>query len=78
MKIGRGVVEKQLSAESLSFRVARTMPEIPHEYIVRSADIEAAYVALFNTIMEHGVCERWASRVTNGISIRATVGNIGR
>jgi len=48
--------------ESLSFRVARTMPEIPHEYIVRSPDNEAAYVALFNAIMEHGVCERWAGR----------------
>ena len=41
--------------ESLSFRVARTMPEIPHEYVVRGPDNEAAYVALFNAIMEHGV-----------------------
>jgi len=38
------------------------MPEIPHEYVVRSPDSEAAYVALFNAIMEHGVCERWAGR----------------
>jgi hypothetical protein len=48
--------------ESLSFRVARTMPEIPHEYIVRSPDTAVAYVALFSAIMEHGVYERWAGR----------------
>ena len=47
---------------SLSFRFARTMPEIPHEYVVRSPDNEAAYVALFTAIMEHGVYERWAGR----------------
>lgn len=62
---------------SLSFRFARTMPEIPHEYVVRSPDNEAAYVAMFTAIMRHGVYERWAG-VTSGISIRATVGNIGR
>jgi len=48
--------------ESLSFRFARTMPEIPHEYVVRGPENEAAYVALFNAIMEHGVYERWAGR----------------
>jgi hypothetical protein len=48
--------------DSLSFRVAKTMPEIPHEYVVRSPDNEAAYVALFSAIMEHGVYERWAGR----------------
>jgi len=37
-------------------------PKFPHEYVVRSPDSEAAYVALFNAIMEHGVCERWAGR----------------
>src|SRR4051794_17718164 len=47
---------------SLSFRFARTMPEIPHEYVVRSPDNEAAYVALFTAIMGHGVYERWAGR----------------
>jgi hypothetical protein len=45
---------------SLSFRFARTMPEIPHEYVVRSPDNEAAYVALFTAIMGHGVYECWA------------------
>jgi hypothetical protein len=48
--------------ESLFFRFARTMPEIPHEYVVRNADNEAAYAALFNAIMERGVYERWAGR----------------
>ena len=48
--------------DGLSFRFASTMPEIPHEYVVRSPHNEAAYVALFSTIMEHGVYERWAGR----------------
>jgi len=48
--------------ESLSFRFAKTMPEIPHEYVVRTPDNEAAYVALFNAIMEHGVYRHWAGR----------------
>ena len=48
--------------DSLSFRFAKTMPEIPHEYVVRAPHNEAAYVALFSTIMEHGVNERWAGR----------------
>ena len=38
------------------------MPEIPHEYVVRSPDNEAAYAALFNAIMEHGVYELWRGR----------------
>ena len=46
----------------LSFRFARTMPEIPHEYVVRSPDNEAAYMALFTAIKGHGVYERWAGR----------------
>ena len=48
--------------ESPSFRLARTMPEILHEYVIRSPDNEAAYVALFSAIMEGGVFERWAGR----------------
>ena len=46
----------------LQFRVAKTMPEIPHEYTVRKPETEAAYVALFSAIMERGVCEHWAGR----------------
>jgi hypothetical protein len=48
--------------ESLSFRLARTTPEILHEYVIRSPDNEAAYVALFSAIMEGGVFQRWAGR----------------
>jgi hypothetical protein len=44
---------------ALSFRIAKTMPEIPHEYVVRSPENEAAYVALFNLIVAHGVHEKW-------------------
>ena len=44
---------------ALSFRVAVTMPECPHEYVVRTAENEEAYVALFNLIVEKGVREKW-------------------
>jgi hypothetical protein len=47
---------------ALSFRVAKTMPEIPHEYVVRNPENEEAYVALFNLILEHGVDEMWRGR----------------
>jgi len=43
--------------DSLSFRFARTT-----QYVVRSPDNEAAYVALFDAIMEHGVYGHWAGR----------------
>ena len=46
----------------LSFREAKTMPECPHEYAVRTPENEAAYVALFNLIIEHGVPETWGGR----------------
>jgi hypothetical protein len=47
---------------ALSFRVAKTMPEIPHEYVVRTPENESAYVALFNLIVEQGVYEKWRGR----------------
>jgi hypothetical protein len=44
----------------LSFQLARTMPELPHEYTVRrKAQDDADYVALFEAIMQRGVLERW-------------------
>jgi hypothetical protein len=46
----------------LSFRVAKTMPEIPHEYTVRDEANEEAYVALFQAIAADGVFERWRGR----------------
>lgn len=33
-----------------------------HEYVVRSPENEDAYVALWNTIHEHGVAEKWQGR----------------
>jgi hypothetical protein len=46
----------------LAFREAKTMPECPHEYVVRTPENEAAYVAIFNLIVEQGVHERWGRR----------------
>jgi hypothetical protein len=43
---------------NLTWRFARTMPHTPHEYVVRSPDNEADFVALFETINKHG---RWGT-----------------
>jgi hypothetical protein len=51
----------------LSFRVAKTMPQIPHEYTVRGEENEADYVALHNAIRAAGTVEYWhARRVLRG------------
>lgn len=47
---------------ALSFRVARTMPEIPHEYVVRSPENAEAYAELFKLIGENAVPEEWRGR----------------
>ena len=39
---------------SLPFKFAKTMPENPHEYTVRSPETEEAYVALFNMCHAEG------------------------
>jgi hypothetical protein len=44
---------------ALAFREANTMPEIPHEHVVRTPENEEAYVALFNRIVAEGVHEKW-------------------
>jgi hypothetical protein len=44
---------------SNSLREAKTMLEAPHEYVVRTPENEAAYVALFILIGENGVQEKW-------------------
>jgi hypothetical protein len=38
---------------------AKTLRHIPHEYAVRGPENEAAYVALAEAILEHGVRERY-------------------
>jgi integrase len=47
---------------TLTFRFARTMPDIPHEYVVRSPENEAEYVQLFHTIEQNGVWEMFGGR----------------
>lgn len=46
----------------LAFRFAKTMPETPHEYVVRTPENEDAYVELFHTIRRDGEFERWRGR----------------
>jgi hypothetical protein len=44
----------------LPFRFARTMPHMPHEYVLRAdASNDADYVALYETIMRDGVIHWW-------------------
>jgi hypothetical protein len=46
----------------LSFRFAKTMPQTPHEYTVRSEATEEDYVALYHTVTQDGVDERYNGR----------------
>jgi hypothetical protein len=61
---------------ALAFREAKTMPECPHEYVVRTPENEVGYVALFNLIVEQGVHESGAG-VNISIGTRAMAGSIG-
>jgi hypothetical protein len=49
--------------ERFEFKFAKTMPEIPHWYTVRTAENEADYVELFLTIQREGVDEKFGRRV---------------
>jgi hypothetical protein len=51
-----------LDLSRLAFKFAKTMPTTPHWYVVRSPANEADYVALFHTIQEHGVREKFGKR----------------
>lgn len=51
-----------LDLSRLTFKFAKSMPEIPHWYVVRSAANEADYVALFTIIQAKGVNEPFGSR----------------
>jgi hypothetical protein len=46
----------------LTFVFAKTMPNTPHEYVVRSPENKADYVALFRAVQEHGKDERFQKR----------------
>jgi hypothetical protein len=48
------IVELREAVKGLPFRFAKTMPEVPHWYIMRSPEIEAVYVRLFHAIHQHG------------------------
>jgi hypothetical protein len=48
--------------DRLTFKFAKTMPQIPHFYTVRTAENEADFVALFHTIRQNGLDERWGRR----------------
>jgi hypothetical protein len=47
---------------TLKFQFAKTMPDIPHFYVVRSPDNEADYVKLFTLIGEQGVWGEFQGR----------------
>jgi len=51
-----------MNLEKLQFCFAETMPEIPHEYVVRTQDNENDYVELFETIVMLGVIETFKRR----------------
>ena len=46
----------------LAFKFAKSMPEAPHEYVVRTAENEDAYVELFHTIHREGEFQRFQGR----------------
>src|SRR5258708_31114104 len=46
----------------LSFRFAKTMPDCPHEYAVRSPENEQEYVRMFEAVRQHGTWQRWRGR----------------
>jgi hypothetical protein len=51
----------------LSWRPARTMPQIPHEYTVRHEAADPAdYWALHRAIARYGVIERWHGGYMDG------------
>jgi hypothetical protein len=50
-----GAAELRDVIARLTFIFAKTMADIPHEYVVRTTDNEAAYAALLAAIRTHGV-----------------------
>lgn len=48
--------------EKLQFRFAKTMPENPHWYTVKTDELKEEYEYLFNYIWEHGCDEYWNGR----------------
>jgi hypothetical protein len=48
--------------EGLVFKTAKSMPNIPHSYVVRTPENEEQYKKLFYTIIEHGTWEQFYRR----------------
>jgi hypothetical protein len=48
--------------ERLVLFFAKTMPDEPHEYVVKTLANEADYTGLFTAIREHGAWERYGKR----------------
>ena len=48
--------------ERLVFVFAKTMPENPHEYVVRASENEVDYARLYNAVKDHGRSEKWGRR----------------
>jgi hypothetical protein len=51
--------ELHAAIRRLTFVYAKTMPHIPHEYVVRIAENEADYTRLYRAVQEHGRWEKW-------------------
>jgi hypothetical protein len=57
-----GVKELNEFLSRLTFKFAKTMPENPHEYVVRKPENEADYVTLFQTCRREGQDEKFQGR----------------
>ena len=45
---------------ALTWTFAKTMPDSPHEYIVRNKTVDDdTYIKMFKTIEEHGIWKSW-------------------
>jgi hypothetical protein len=58
----RVLSEADVNVENLSFVFAKTMPDIPHEYVKRTSENERDYLALFDVIKKFGRVEKWRGR----------------
>jgi hypothetical protein len=52
----------ELSVTTLTFKYAKTMPQCPHWYAVRSPENEQEYIRMYEMVREHGVYQRWRGR----------------
>jgi hypothetical protein len=55
-------LDAELDLSRLTFKFAKSMPETPHWYVVRTPANEADYIALFHVIQEKGVPEKFGAR----------------